>query len=202
MDFKLEKLPFVLIADITQIPKTSGIAFLIDDARRVWGVCVALTDASLRLEVKTSLLSDHELFTLTNVTKIAYFLWQDNEDLTQWYDEATVKYSFSTADELPICNLGYDYSQFINRYREIKQQIKFLEDELDELKPNIVSIIESEGGEIKNREYNARIQKRITFNYSNEIKELEKRLKELKKDEENNGIALIKNVSIFPVVKS
>ncbi|MDB9446844.1 hypothetical protein [Anabaena sp. CS-542/02] len=106
-----------------------------------------------------------------------------------------------TEPELPLVDLGYDESEYFHRYREIKQMQATLEQELEELKPNLVTLIEKHGGKIKTRDVNAYLVKRKTWDYSREVEALNSQLKEKKKEEENTGIATVKSVMTYPVVR-
>jgi hypothetical protein len=100
-------------------------------------------------------------------------------------------------------NLGYDVNQYLTRYCEIKTMIDELTTELNVLKPNIVSIIESQPGEkIKTETLSASITKRKVYKYSDEYENLKQHIKVQKKYEEENGIAEIIGYNLFPTVRA
>jgi hypothetical protein len=78
---------------------------------------------------------------------------------------------------------------------------KALEQELEELKPNLVTLIEGNDGKIKTNDCSAWVSRRVTYQYSRKLEHDERMIKERKKQEESEGIATIKSVSIYPVVR-
>ena len=145
-----------------------------------------------------------EDFLASKAEFIHYFLWEDIDDLSHWEDEYLAKLDpplNKGSNELPISNLGYSESQFIERYKEINSMIAELEKELNELRPNIVSLIENNGDTIKSNGITAYLNRRTTFEYSTEVSKLNTQIKELKKEEEKTGVAIPKSVTVFPVVR-
>ncbi len=64
-----------------------------------------------------------------------------------------------------------------------------------------MTLIEENEGKIKTTSFNAYLSKRTTYNYSEAIVSLEAKIKEMKKNEEKNGVATVKNFSVFPIVR-
>lgn len=81
--------------------------------------------------------------------------------------------------------------QILEQYAKIKSEIKLLEEKADELNPQILEMMQAEEvGEIAIGDLGKlTIGSRRTWKYSNEVKELEIKLKEEKKLEEQTGKA-------------
>lgn len=199
MDIAVKKMPRVALSKRDELPESSGLYFLVDNAGRVY--YLAACD-----RIKTDVLDNPLLkdFLASKAEFIHYFLWQDMEDLSHWENEYLVKLDPPLnrgSDELPVTNLGYSESQFIERYKEINLTIAALEKERDELRPNIVSLIENNGDTIKSNGITAYLNRRTTFEYSTRVSILNQQIKELKKEEEKTGVAIPKSVVVFPVVR-
>jgi hypothetical protein len=108
-----------------------------------------------------------------------------------------------TKQKLPKIDLGYSEENYINRYREIKQQLALLEQEMEELKPNLVTLLEQNGGKISDKSLgiSAYIQSKKSWQYSAEVEAQKEVIKRLQKHEEDTGIATVKSVSSFPVFR-
>jgi hypothetical protein len=137
---------------------------------------------------------------------VAYFTWDDWEDLTDWESEVITKYNppLNQASEeyrKPLTDLGYSQSQYLARYKEIQDMIKILEQEKEELKPNIISILEENDCKIETDNYKAWINARKVYRYSHRVDNLQQALIKLQKEEESSGIAEIRSVVVFPVVR-
>ena len=200
MNLTIKKLAKVTLNNAQNLPDSPGIYFACDAAYRVWYIGIS---SSLQDVFKHHDTSD---LILNNVQYISYLMWNDMEDLEEWEHEYIQKFNppLNNNDvdpELPIIDLGYDKSQYLARYKEIKLIQKELEQELEELKPNLVTLIEDNDGKIKTNDYNAWVSKRVTYQYSLKLEHDERIIKERKKQEESEGIATIKSVSIYPVVR-
>lgn len=201
MELTIKKLAKVTLNNAQNLPDSPGIYFACDAAYRVWYVGIS---SSLRNRHQQH--EKHDDFILNNVQYICFLMWNDEDDLEEWEHEYIQKFNPPLNNnlvdpELPIIDLGYDKSQYLARYKEIKLIQKALEQELEELKPNLVSLLEENDGKIKTDDYNAWVSKRVTYQYSRQLEHDERIIKERKKQEELEGIATIKSVSIYPVVK-
>lgn len=199
MDIAVKKMPKVALSKRDELPESSGLYFLVDNAGRVY--YLAACDRIKSDVLDNPLLKD---FLASKAEFIHYFLWQDMEDLSHWENEYLVKLDPPLnrgSDELPVTNLGYSESQFIERYKEINLTIAALEKERDELRPNIVSLIENNGDTIKSNGITAYLNRRTIFEYSTRVSILNQQIKGLKKEEEKTGVAIPKSVVVFPVVR-
>lgn len=201
MNLTIKKLAKVTLDNTQNLPDLPGIYFACDAAYRVWYVGIS---SSLRNRHQSH--EKHDDFILNNVQYICFLTWNDLEDLEEWEHEYIQKFNPPLNNnlvdpELPIIDLGYDKSQYLARYKEIKLIQKVLEQELEELRLNLVTLIEENDGRIKTNDFNAWVSKRVTYQYSRQLEHDEKMIKERKKQEELEGIATIKSVSIYPVVR-
>lgn len=194
---KLINVPF---HKLEQLPEQDGIYLITDAANRVWYI-----GQSENIKQRVC---NHELyddFVKNNCSQVCVFLWQDSEDLDFW-EEQNINYYQSPLNRLivekPETNLGYDRSEYFNRYADIKYQMGCLQSELEQLKPNIVTMLEEfEDCKLKTDVLTAYIQKRHRWEYSNDVLYLEAKLNTLKNQEQINGIAKIVSHLIYPVVR-
>jgi hypothetical protein len=201
-EIEIKKLANVDINQPENLPDESGIYLLIDSANRVW--YVGKSDISLRSRHR-----QHERkadFLSSKADKIAYFVWNDLEDIHELEVDLIRKYNpplndLHTEESLPIVDLGYSKDKYLERYKEIRLIQKALEAELGDLKPNLVTLIESNGGNFKTLEFSAYLSKRVTYSYPIEIIALEEKLKVMKKKSEEDKTASVKNISVFPIVR-
>jgi hypothetical protein len=201
MDFNIKKLPKVRISNPEALPPTSGLFFAIDNAARVWYVGTA---KNLRESLKAEKI--YSTFTFDTISWIAYFSWEDWDDLTDWEIDCLSKFNppMNTSEDkcpLPIANLGYSQTQYLNRYKEIQDMIRLLEQEKDDLKPSIVSLIEVSDGVIATDSFTARISTRRSYTYSSQLEAMRRDVVSRQKDEEQSGVAQVKSESVFPVIK-
>lgn len=199
MDIAVKKMPKIALSERDELPESPGLYFLLDNAGRVYYLAACI---NIKSDILNNLLLED--FLASKAEFIHYFLWEDIDDLSHWEDEYLAKLDpplNKGSNELPISNLGYSESQFIERYKEINSMIAELEKELNELRPNIVSLIENNGDTIRLDGITAYLNRRTTFEYSTEVSKLSTQIKELKKKEEKTGVAIPKSVTVFPVVR-
>lgn len=201
MEFQISKLAKVNLNNANDLPDSGGLYFAIDDASRVWYVGIAsesLRDRHQKHERKEDFKK--------HCTKIAYLPYGDEEDLRDWEAAAIDKYNPPLnanlkEPELPIVDLGYSKEKYLQRYREIKLLLESLEQELEDLKPAIVTLVEENGAPVKIDGLTASVTKRKKWEYSTEVTQLNDSLKQRKKYEEANGIATISGYTIYPSVR-
>jgi hypothetical protein len=202
--FSIKKLGRVLLGDHQNLPDSPGIYFAIDSANRVW--YVGISTSSLReRHAKHEKLED---FKTNKVQHIAYFVWTDEQDLHEWELGYIQKFDpplnmNHTKKDLPQIDLGYSEEHFISRYREIKDQIKLLEQEMEELKPNLVTLLEANGGKLADKSlgFSGYTQSRKTWQYSPDLEAKKEAIRELQKHEEETGIATVKSITTYPVFR-
>jgi hypothetical protein len=184
--FSIKKLGKVLLGDHNNLPDTPGIYFAIDSANRVW--YVGISTSSLRQRH-----ANHEKledFKTCKVQHIAYFVWNDEQDLHEWELGYIQKFD-------PPLNMNH------SRYREIKEQLALLEQEMEELKPNLVTLLEANGGKLADKflGYTGYTQSRKSWQYSPDLEARKDAIKQLQKQEEESGIATVKSITTYPVFR-
>ena len=197
-----QKLPRIPLSQANLLPDAPGLYLVIDGANRVWyvGRASSIRDRHQNHEH----LSD---FKNNKCTYVCPFIWEDSDDLDFWERENINHYKSPINKNLheieaPIIDLGYDESCYLDRYAEIKMMISNLTSELDQLKPNLVSILEQyPEGKIKTEYTTAFITRRKVWQYSQKIEGLKEQIKTEKKQEEETGIASLIGLTIFPVVR-
>lgn len=202
--FSIKKLGKVLLGDHNNLPDTPGIYFAIDSANRVW--YVGISTSSLRQRH-----ANHEKledFKTSKVQHIAYFVWNDEQDLHEWELGYIQKFDpplnmNHTKKDLPQIDLGYSEEHFISRYREIKEQLALLEQEMEELKPNLVTLLEANGGKLADKVlgFTGYTQSRKSWQYSPDLEARKDAIKQLQKQEEESGIATVKSITTYPVFR-
>ena len=202
--FSINKLPRISLGDFKNLPDSPGIYFALDGASRVWYIGISTTSLRNRH-------SNHEKmpeFKDNNIQHIAFFIWNDIEELESWEIGYIQKFNpplnlNHKAMSLPQINLGYSEEKYISRFREIKSIMSLLEQELEELKPNLVTLLENEGGKISDKKLgiSGYLSSRKSYEYSSKVEDLKERLKVLQKQEENDGTAFVKSVTLYPVFK-
>ncbi len=85
----------------------------------------------------------------------------------------------------------------LSRYVEIKQQIAALEEELDSLKEGVFTEVDARGGEIANESFVIRSYKQPKYRFSQTYEAKNNELKEMKKQEIDDGTAVIDGYSEF-----
>lgn len=201
MEFKIKKLAKVHISELASLPKSPGLYFGVDAALRLWVV-----GKSKNLQDTQDLKEMYSAFVVNSCFWVAYFPWDDWENLTDWESEVLTKYKpplnqVSEECRKPLTDLGYSQSQYLTRYKEIQDMIRLLEQEKEELKPNIISILEENDCKIETDNYKAWINARKVYRYSARVEKMQQELIKLQKDEESSGIAEVRSVVVFPVVR-
>lgn len=96
-----------------------------------------------------------------------------------------------------------DDASVLDRYIAIKAKISELEEELEELKPEILNALMDEPKELADHKgFSFSIQRRKSYAYSPKVKELEDILKEAKAHERDQGIATIEKQKAILVMKA
>lgn len=202
--FSIKKLAKTLLGDYRNLPDSPGIYFALDSASRVWYVGISTTSLRSR-HAKHEKLSE---FKQNKIQHIAYFVWTDVDDLEEWEIGYVRKFNpplnmNHVYKELPHIDLGYGEENYINRYKEIKEQIALLEQEMEELKPNLVTLLEREGGKIADKAlgFSGYLTSRKTWQYSLKVEALKDLIKQTQKQEEEDGTAIVKSITTYPTFR-
>lgn len=198
--FNIDSLAKVSFGYWHLLPAHCGVYFAIDNADRVWYIGRATKSLRERL-------SSHEKspeFITHGVSKIAYcFVETDKDciDLEQRlieYFQPPLNLQLKTT---PHIDLKLTPEQEIERFFQLKIQMKAIEAQIEMLKPNIVSQCVARDGKIVHPLGSIYTQVYKTWQFSKEAEELALRLKHLHEYEKAHGIATVKSESIGPIVK-
>jgi|GEM_PF-1670672 len=89
------------------------------------------------------------------------------------------------------------------RYLEVKAEIKRLESELKELQPQILSALwEEPDNQTEYAGFELSIGTRRTYTYSYRVRDMEKAVREQKKEEERQGTAELTRHTSFVIVRT
>lgn len=89
-----------------------------------------------------------------------------------------------------------------DEYLAIKAQIELLTARLDALKPAIVEALAQQGGRTLHGGYEFCVRSRVTYEYSEAVAAAEARVAELKREEQQQGIARVRSYTEFPFVRA
>ena len=92
-------------------------------------------------------------------------------------------------------------NQSIQRFIDIKRQICVLEKELEELKDEVFKTVDSSDGEIADEGYTIKSYKKPKYKFSDEYAAKNDELKQMKKIEIDNGVAVIDGYSEYCMVR-
>lgn len=198
----VKKLPSVLLSDLHTLPTDLGVYFALDSANRIWyiGGC-----KNIRKALKNH--SQIDNFLDNEVTKIAYLIIDDYQqqkaELINYFAPPLNSKDDYSLPYVEVDNLNPQ--ECFERYCEIKELIKTLEEEVEKLKPNVITFIEenaNDGKKYTNKNICAWITNRAYYEHSQAIKDMEKELKKAKKNEISSGIAQVKSYTTYPTIKS
>ena len=85
----------------------------------------------------------------------------------------------------------------LDRYLELKTQIAELERELKQLQPALVEAVSLQGGKVLQGECEICVRQRVTFDYSHDVVNAYRALKEMKREEERTGVAKVRTLTEF-----
>ena len=184
-----------------ELPDASGIYALLDNASRVFYI-----GSSHKIRSRLIGHDRQDEFEEANCSAIAYHCCENYKELEGLliarYDPPLNRKNDRYA--LPLGNVnGMNAQECFERYIEITYMIKALEQEKSQLRGAAVSFIEEYGDHTgytgpKIRAYNTT---RVKYQYSPRVRELELQLKQLKKQEEDDGLAKVVNTTLYPTLR-
>lgn len=206
MKLKISALSNIPIANLSSLPVASGIYLALDDANRVWYVGKA---KSLR-----NRLNQHEKLDLLKqkATKIAWIPFPFNQ--TDTVEKSTIQ-NFNPpfnkqlkrgkSSCLPNVS-GQSPEQILEKYRTLKEQEKALKEEIEDIKPDVVTAIEQLVQDEVQQEVQYdrcifKINTRPQYCYTSEVEKLNKELISLRKQEINNGKAQVISRTCYPSMR-
>ena len=185
-------LPKIDFDNLELLPEAPGLYLVIDSANRVWYV-----GKSSNLQKRVTTAHEHfDDFIACECLYVCPFTLRENEifAIDEWeranidYYQPPINYNLKS---MPVVDLGYtSEAEMLDRYADISLMLKELKAEQDQLKPNIVSILERyDRCQVKTTRFTASVTNRKRNVYSDTIKQLNEKIKEMKKLEEKDGIA-------------
>jgi len=90
-----------------------------------------------------------------------------------------------------------DHQQDLQRYIELRKQIAELEAEAEALKPTLADFVYEAGGKILCGDFVFRTSVSRSWNYSDTVAELQRQLRDKKRDEVEQGVATLKKETRF-----
>lgn len=201
----IQELAEVRLSNLEKLPSEPGVYLIADDANRVFYIGQSLNLQGCLLK------SDLSDFQAVNATKVCYLCCEETDvfniesDYIKFYDPPLntgipidqIEKSSVTPDLTP--------EQQIERYIEICTLIKELEQEKETLKQNIVTFAadykQERGENLTYKGVTILASERKIWQYSDTVKDLEAKVKEIKKQEQKNGLAKVAKVSVYPTVK-
>lgn len=201
----VKKLSSVSLNNLNGLPVYSGVYLAIDSGSRVWYVG---SSVNLRQRLTThDKLDDFRENDATNIAFIPTENYREEEaELITQFDPPLNSLNGNKKFSLPYVPLdNLSPQQCFDRYCEVKELLKILEEEAEQLKPNVITFIENnaeDGKKYSGRNVRAWLVSRPTYEHSQEVKNVEKQLKDLKKKEIDNGIAKISKIITYPTIKN
>src|SRR5687768_4316395 len=95
-----------------------------------------------------------------------------------------------------------DYQASLDEFLSVKRQIDQLQERLELLKPRLVEAISIQGGKVIHDGCEVCVRTRTTYNYSEVVRIAAIALKEMKRAEQQGGLATIKTHREFLQVRS
>jgi len=200
----ISKLASVSLSNIKGLPVNSGVYLIIDSASRVWYI-----GSSSNLRQRLSTHDKLDDFSDIENCLIAYIPCDDfkeqEAELITHFDPPMNSKNDNRKYALPYVKIdGLSPQQCLDRYAEIKELIKTLEQEAEQLKPNVVTYIQENANDERKfvgKNLRAWLTNRPVYKFSPEVEKLEKKLKEMKKAEQDNGTAVVVKISTYPTIK-
>jgi hypothetical protein len=90
----------------------------------------------------------------------------------------------------------------LDEYLRVKAQLELLQARLDVLKPAVVEALSVQGGRVRHAGYEFCVRSRVVYDYSEAVADAERRCRELKRQEEQNGTATVRSFTEFPFVRA
>jgi hypothetical protein len=189
------------IGELSFLPAACGVYLAVDAADRVWYVGKA---GSIRER-----LTGHEKmskFTEKKVAAIAFQTEADGEKCSQ-LEIAAIKHFHPPLNdqhnfnELPRADFGLSPEEEIERFFQLKIDLKMISLELAALAPNIVSQCERAGGKILHQNGSLWYGTAQSWQYSEECGKQKEQLLQRQKDERENGTALVTSEKTSPRYK-
>jgi len=183
------------------LPAEPGVYLAIDDANRVWYVGTA---DSIRDRI-----AGHDRMEDFKRSKVTSIAWkpEDGDPRRRQLEEKLIKFHHPPLNsqhnhaQAPLADFGLSREQEIDRFLQLRLDLRWIEAEMEALKPNIVTRCEMAGGKIEHPLGSIRVQAYKSWKYSEELESLKQELQQKEQEEKQNGVAKVKAVTMSPVVR-
>ncbi len=202
----VQELSNIRFNNLDALPESSGVYLVADDCHRVYYVGQS---SNIKLSLKNH--DRFEEFQAVNGSKVCWLSCDETEligiesDYINYYNPPLNNGVAVESISKGLVPSNMTPEQQLERYLEICTIIKELEQEKEQLKPNIVTLAadyqQQHGENLQYKGVTVLASQRKSWEYSNSVKELENKLKQLKKHEQKEGIAKITKVSVYPTVR-
>jgi hypothetical protein len=186
--FQISKLAKAPLNQLEMLPAAAGIYFAIDDASRVWYVGLAI---SLRDRLKTHpRMVDFKTWCVTAIA------WKEvDEAKCADVERAAIEFfgpplNLQNNNAFPRAATGLSPDEEIERYLRLKLEAKWIVLELESLKPNIVSHCQEAGGEVAHPLGTVQMRPYPSWQFSSAVEEQQQKLTDLRKQEQDSGLAV------------
>ena len=201
----LEDLKEVNLDNLTHLPEKTGIYMMASNSGYVYYIGNSI---NLRQYLLSYSLSDLHKY---DIHKIYYLLCNQTE-LEDIEAEYTIFYTPSwnqNKDQISNDKISNSkcssFQEKIDRYLEISNLIEKLEEEKEILKEDITTYAnnykQENGASLTYKNVTISTNQRKTWEYSNIVKELETKIKNLKKIEQKNGLAKVVKLSVYSTIR-
>lgn len=201
----LEDLKEVSLDNLTHLPEKTGIYMMASSSGYVYYIGNSI---NLRQYLLSYNLSDLHKY---DIHKIYYLLCNQTE-LEDIEAEYTIFYTPSwnqNKDQISNDKISNSkcssFQEKIDRYLEISNLIEKLEEEKEILKEDITTYAnnykQENGASLTYKNVTISTNQRKTWEYSNIVKELETKIKNLKKIEQKNGLAKVVKLSVYSTIR-
>jgi Cft2 family RNA processing exonuclease len=202
----VQELATVRLNNLEGLPEDSGVYLVADDTNVVYYIGQS-SNLNMALLTHDRLLD----FQALNACKISYLVCDETElieielDYINYYNPPLN--AGISLDKIESSSVSGDLTpeQQIGRYLEVCTIIKELEQEKESLKQNIVTFASDykreRGQNLTYKGVTIFATERKIWQYSDKVKELEEKVKQIKKQEEKNGLAQVTKISVYPTVR-
>ena len=121
----------------------------------------------------------------------------DEEDAYDQYDRE----DFSPANRGAEQFVEADKDTLVDRYVDLKSRLRDIQAALHELQPRVVAALSESGVVVDDRVGKVRVAKRTQWSYSDDVVRLQAMIREKKKEEREQGIAVVRDEKAYVVVQ-
>ena len=191
----LEDLKEVSLDNLTHLPEKTGIYMMASSSGYVYYIG---NSTNLRQYLLSYSLSDLHKY---DIHKIYYI----EAEYTIFYTPSWNQNKDQISNDKISNSKCSSFQEKIDRYLEISNLIEKLEEEKEILKEDITTYAnnykQENGASLTYKNVTISTNQRKTWEYSNIVKELETKIKNLKKIEQKNGLAKVVKLSVYSTIR-